>query len=91
MAGSTLGVVRPGRVRGVWWFGHKTIGGGFLGLGLKTEPRAWRDGDGIRVRREASRRATRGMIEVLASGGREGLMDARPSDGELHVLTKMPL
>jgi hypothetical protein len=31
------------------------------------------------------------MIEVLASGGREGLMDARPSDGELHVLTKMPL
>jgi hypothetical protein len=31
------------------------------------------------------------MIEVLASGGREGLMDAWPSDGELHVLTKMPL
>jgi hypothetical protein len=31
------------------------------------------------------------MIEVLALGGREGLMDAQPSDGELHVLTKMPL
>jgi hypothetical protein len=31
------------------------------------------------------------MIEVLASGGREGLMDVRPSDGELHVLTKIPL
>jgi hypothetical protein len=31
------------------------------------------------------------MIKVLASGGREGLMDARPSDGELHVLTEMPL
>jgi hypothetical protein len=31
------------------------------------------------------------MIEVLASGGREGLMDARPPDGELFVLTKMPL
>jgi hypothetical protein len=56
-----------------------------------SSPRAWRYGDGIRVRREASRRATRGMIEVLASVGREGLMDARPSDGELLVLTKMPL
>jgi hypothetical protein len=31
------------------------------------------------------------MIEVLALGGREGSMDARPSDGELYVLTKMPL
>jgi hypothetical protein len=31
------------------------------------------------------------MIKVLASGGREGLMDVRPSDGELHVLTKIPL
>jgi hypothetical protein len=31
------------------------------------------------------------MIEVLALGGLEGPMDARPSDGELHVLTKMPL
>jgi hypothetical protein len=31
------------------------------------------------------------MIKVLALGGREGPMDARPSDGEHHVLTKMPL
>jgi hypothetical protein len=91
LAGSTLGVVRLGHVRGVWWFGHKTIGGRFLGLGLKPSPRAWRDGDGIRVHQEASWRATRGMIKVLASGGREGLMDVRPSDGELHVLTKTPL
>jgi hypothetical protein len=64
---------------------------GFSVWASKPSPRAWRDGNGIQVRREASRRATRDMIEVLASGGREGLMDARPSDGELHVLTKMPL
>jgi hypothetical protein len=31
------------------------------------------------------------MIEVLALGGREGPMDAWPFDGELHVLTKIPL
>jgi hypothetical protein len=30
-------------------------------------------------------------LEVLALGVREGPMDALPSDGELHVLTKMPL
>jgi hypothetical protein len=64
---------------------------GFSVWASKPSLRAWHDGDGIWVRREASRRATRGMIEVLASGGREGLMDVRPSDGELHVLTKMPL
>jgi hypothetical protein len=48
-------------------------------------------GDGIPVRREASKWATHGMIEVLALGGREGPVDAQPSDGELHVFTKMPL
>jgi hypothetical protein len=64
---------------GVTWLSHKTKTGGSAGE------------DGIRARREASKRVTRSMIEVLAVGGREGPMDARPSDGELHVLTKMPL
>jgi hypothetical protein len=58
---------------------HKTKTGGSVG------------GDGIQAHREASKRATRGMIEVLVLAGREGPMDARPYDGELHVLTKMPL
>jgi hypothetical protein len=65
------------------WLSHKTKTGGSY---HKTA-----GGDEIRARREASKLATRGMIEVLALGGREGPMDARPSDGELHVLTKMPL
>jgi hypothetical protein len=63
----------------VTWLSQKTKTGGSVG------------GDGIRARREGSKWATRGMIEVLALGGREDSMDARPSDGELHVLTKMPL
>jgi hypothetical protein len=64
---------------GVTWLSHKTKTGGSAGE------------DGIWARRETSKRATRGTIEVLALEGREGPMDARPSDGDLHVLTKMPL
>jgi hypothetical protein len=62
----------------VTWLSHKTKTGGSAGR------------DGIRACREASKRVTRGMIEVLALRGREGPIDARPFDGELHVLTKMP-
>jgi hypothetical protein len=63
----------------------------YVGLSHKTNTGGSAGGDGIRARREASKRATCGMIEVLALGGREGPMDARSYDGELHVLTKMPL
>jgi hypothetical protein len=64
---------------GVTWLSHKTKTGGSAG------------GDWIRARRETSKWATHCMIEVLALGGREGPMDVRPFDGELHVLTKIPL
>jgi hypothetical protein len=68
---------------------HKTIG--VTWLSHKTKTRGSAGGAGIRARREAFKRVTRDVIEVLALGGCEGPMDARPSDGELHVLTKMPL
>jgi hypothetical protein len=68
---------------------HKTIGVTWLSHKTKTEGLA--DRDGILARREASKRVTHDMIEVVALGGREGPMDAWPSNGELHVLTKMPL
>jgi hypothetical protein len=63
----------------VTWLSHKTKIGGSA------------DGDGIWALREASKRAARGMTEVLALRRCEGPMDARSSDGELHVLTKLPL
>jgi hypothetical protein len=63
----------------ITWLIHKTKTGGSAG------------GYGIRAHQEASKWVTHGMIEVLALGGREGPMDVRPSDGELHVLTEFPL
>jgi hypothetical protein len=68
---------------------HKTVGVTWLSHKTKTGGSAV--GDGIRACREASKRAAHDMIEVLALRGREGPMDVRPSDGELHLLTKMPL
>jgi hypothetical protein len=68
---------------------HKTVG--VTWLSQKTKTRGSAGGDGIRACREASKRSTRDMIEVLALEGREDPMDARPSDGELNVLTKIPL
>jgi hypothetical protein len=60
-------------------------------LSHETKTRGSAGGDEIRARQEASKQAIRDMIEVLASGGREGSMDTWPSDGELHLLTKIPL
>jgi hypothetical protein len=62
LVGSTLGVVRPGHVWGFGGLATKPLEEGFSVWASKPSPRAWRDGDGIRVRREASRRATRDMI-----------------------------
>jgi hypothetical protein len=81
------------------WHGGCTESAGFVAVHHKTFEVTWlshktktedsTSGDGIRACREASKRATRDMIEVLTLGGREGPMDARPSNGELHVLTEM--
>ena len=60
---------------------------GFSVWASKPIPRAQRDGDGIRARREASRRRLRGAIGELASRGR----GARCECGRSMVKTKMPL
>jgi hypothetical protein len=75
---------RQGRARGVWWVAHKTIGGRFLGLGLKTmsegPTRRRRDpsmlgsfeAEDTRWDRMACVRRTRGAAK------------AWPSDGKTH-------
>jgi hypothetical protein len=75
---------RLGRARGVWWFSHKTIGGRFLGLGLKTKsegpPRRRRD-PGV----SGSFEAEDTWRDRMACVGRtRGAVKAWPSDGKTH-------
>jgi hypothetical protein len=75
---------RPGRARGVWWFAHKTIGGQFLGLGLKTKsegPTRWRRDLGVSGSLEAedTRRDRMACVERT-----RGATKAWPSDGKTH-------
>jgi hypothetical protein len=78
------GAGRLGRERGVWWFAHKTIGGRFLGLGLKTKSE-----DPTRRRRDpgvsGSFEAEDTRRDRMACVGRtRGAAKAWPSDGKPH-------
>jgi hypothetical protein len=75
---------RPGRARGVWWFAHKTIGGRFLGLGLKTKsegPTRQRWDPGV----SGSFEAEKTRWDRMACVGRTRCAaKAWPSDGKTH-------
>jgi hypothetical protein len=75
---------RPDRARGVWWFAQKTIGGRFLGLGLKTKSEGltrWRPDPGVSGSLEAEDTRRDRMACV---GRTRGAAKAWPSDGKTH-------
>jgi hypothetical protein len=75
---------RLGRARGVWWFAHKTIGGRFLGLGLKTKsegPTRRRRDPGVLGSFGAEDKRRDRMACV---GRTRGVVKVWPSDGKTH-------
>jgi hypothetical protein len=75
---------RPCRERGVWWFAHKTIGGRFLGLGLKTKsegPTRRRRDPGVSGSFEAEDTRRDRMACIWRT---RGATKAWPSDGKTH-------
>jgi hypothetical protein len=75
---------RSGRAREVWWFAHKTIGGRFLGLGLKIMsegPTRRRRDPGV----SGSFEAEDTLWDSMACVGRtRGAAKAWPSHGKTH-------
>jgi hypothetical protein len=75
---------RPDRARGVWLFAHKTIGGRFLGLSLKTKsegPTRRRRDPGVSGSFEAEDTRRDRMACV---GRTRGAAKAWPSDAKTH-------